>query len=171
MIGSNRRPRKTSQAPQFSLWALALLSACSNGSPIGRVTLAPSEVAIVDAAAPSFVDFAPGMVSTITSGLTGADGLVQQADGTFLVSDPAAGTVTAVTLTGETTLFASGLVEPFGMSQDSAGNVLVADWGARSIKRISPAGKVTEFARLSGRPGNVFVDSQDTVYLPSFFSG
>ncbi len=87
------------------------------------------------------------------------------------MSSPGAGTIIEVTMAGVASVLARGLGEPYGMSQDSAGNVLVADWAAQKVKRISPDGVISDFASVTGQLGNVFVDGEDTVYLPHFYAG
>ncbi len=130
----------------------------------------PAPVADAPVASPD-AELAGGEVRTLTSSLTGGDGLVRRADGDLLVGQPQQGTVKRVTLDGQVFDFAAGLVEPYGMSVDSAGTVFVADWGARAIKQILPDGAVSDFVSITGRPGNVFVDADDNVLIPYFYQG
>ncbi|MCB9760344.1 MAG: hypothetical protein H6739_10950 [Alphaproteobacteria bacterium] len=108
-------------------------------------------------------------VTTLTTDLDGADGLVRAADGGFYVTEPQQGRVKRVALDGTVTPWVEGLLEGYGASLAPDGALLVAEWGRQRVARIAPDGEVTSYYDLGGRVGNVYVDPEGAVLVPWFY--
>lgn len=127
--------------------------------PGGVVDLPSGEVAVLEGI--GRITIASGdhgeTRNVLVEGLVDAAGLAW-ADGTFYVSEGAAGTVSKVDqATGEKTLVADGLAGPEGLAVTSDGDLLVAEVGAGRLVSIAPDGTLSVIAEdlkmgLAGYP-------------------
>jgi len=82
----------------------------------------------------------------LVEGVTDPAGLAW-ADGSFYVSEGAAGTVSKIDgTTGEKTLIADGLAGPEGLAMTAGGDLLVAEVGKGQLISIAPDGSHTVIA-------------------------
>ncbi len=116
--------------------------------PAGVIDLPTGEVAVLEGVGRiSLVSGDDGATRTVlVEGLIDPAGLAW-ADGSFYVSEGAAGTVSKIDgTTGEKTLIADGLAGPEGLAVTAGGDLLVAEVGKAQLISIAPDGSHTVVA-------------------------
>ncbi|WP_256010310.1 FG-GAP-like repeat-containing protein [Desertivirga xinjiangensis] len=123
--------------------------------------------------------------SDIASALSVATGIAAAPDGTLYVSDMSGGTISKVTPTGVSTVFAgyyghgsqdgqgyyAAFSSPGGVAIDDNGIVYVADSGNGSIRKITPSGQVSTLLTKKSDtylyPLGITVDQDGDIYIIS----
>ncbi len=108
--------------------------------------------------------------SFLGSGMSGPNGLAIDANDTLYESDYYRGTVSRVTQSGETSIYAGGFSGPAGLVFDRAGNLYCAEYESHVLSRIPPGGgSKTPFATQGLRnPVWPAIDSKGTMYLADY---
>ncbi len=121
-----------------------LYSGAPLSGPSGITVAANHDVIVADYNTNSLLRISAqtGQLSTVASNLGGPLRVVEDFDGTFLVT--AGNGLRRVTPAGVVTTVATApMVRPFGVGLDLNGDYLVADDNARAIYRVTPGGAVT----------------------------
>ncbi|QQS35974.1 MAG: T9SS type A sorting domain-containing protein [Ignavibacteriales bacterium] len=108
------------------------------------------------------------IVSTLVPGpSTFNDGLAIDKDGNIYAALYYGTTVTKITPSGTTSIFASGFSSPNGIKFGRDGYLYVPNATSNKISKVSPEGVVSDFITISN-PGELYFDSEGLLYVANY---
>ena len=110
-------------------------------------------------------------VSTLVPGpSTFNDGLELDMDGNIYASLYYGSTVTKITPTGTTSIFASGFSSPNGLKFGPDSYLYVPSAGANKISKVSLSGQVSDYINI-GTPSELYFDKDGLLYVTNYQNG
>lgn len=111
----------------------------------------------------------------VTSNKLGTTGMaprsiVLDSLGNVYTADYNGNSVTKITPSGVSTVFASGITNPYNITIDSVGNLYTSNFFTDNITKITPTGVKTNYASIGNGAYSSIVDSMGNIFVTNFNS-
>lgn len=117
----------------------------------------------------SFSSLTAQTVETLIAGQsTFDDGLAIDKDGNIYASRYFGSTVTKITLSGNTSIFASGFTNPNGITFDDDGNLYVPSAKGNKIEKVTPDGTKSSFVASIANPTGLLFDPDGNLLIAQY---